>query len=107
LVPTPDGGGYWEVTSAGDVYSFGDAGFSGSLGGARLVAPVVAMVGSTTSGYRLVAADGGVFAFGSATFDGSLGGTVLQAPIVGAASGGAPPDTTGTSAAADRFRRRR
>jgi hypothetical protein len=43
LVPTPDGGGYWEVTSAGDVYSFGDAGFFGSMGDVTLARPIVGM----------------------------------------------------------------
>jgi hypothetical protein len=46
LVPTPDGGGYWEVTSAGDVYSFGDAGFSGSTGDKMLEQPIVAATGA-------------------------------------------------------------
>jgi hypothetical protein len=41
LVPTPSGHGYWLVASDGGVFSFGDAGFYGSLGGTALPARVV------------------------------------------------------------------
>ncbi|MCK4176441.1 hypothetical protein Acit_02920, partial [Aciditerrimonas ferrireducens] len=41
LLSTAGVGGYWEVTSAGDVYSFGDASFFGSAGDLQLAAPVV------------------------------------------------------------------
>ena len=30
---TADGGGYWEVASDGGVFAFGNARFSGSMGG--------------------------------------------------------------------------
>ena len=33
IASTPDGGGYWEVASDGGIFSFGDAGFYGSMGG--------------------------------------------------------------------------
>jgi hypothetical protein len=33
MTSTPDNGGYWFVASDGGVFSFGDAPFSGSLGG--------------------------------------------------------------------------
>jgi hypothetical protein len=39
----PRGLGYWLVGADGGVFSYGDAGFAGSLGGLRLVAPVVAL----------------------------------------------------------------
>jgi hypothetical protein len=37
------GGGYWEVAADGGIFNFGDAGFFGSPGGTRLIAPVVGM----------------------------------------------------------------
>ncbi len=33
IAATTDGGGYWEVASDGGIFSFGDAGFHGSMGG--------------------------------------------------------------------------
>jgi hypothetical protein len=63
------------VAADGGVFSFGDAGFYGSMGGKALDAPVVGMApGPSTGGYWLVAADGGVFSFGGAGFYGSRGG---------------------------------
>jgi len=41
---TPTGAGYWLVDSGGDVFSFGDARFAGSVGGKPLRKPVVAIV---------------------------------------------------------------
>jgi hypothetical protein len=35
------GHGYWLVSSHGGIFSFGDAGFFGSMGGTALVEPVV------------------------------------------------------------------
>ena len=79
IAPTQDQGGYWLVASDGGIFSFGDAGFYGSIPGLgyfpagtpgnvkRLNAPVVGMVPSTDGGgYFMVASDGGVFAFGDA-----------------------------------------
>ena len=63
-------GGYWESTSGGDIYSFGQAPFYGSTGHIALARPIVAMQ-STAGGYRLLASDGGVFCFGDAGFYGS------------------------------------
>jgi hypothetical protein len=40
---TPDGGGYWLVATDGGIFSFGDAGFSGSVGGQPLNAPMTGM----------------------------------------------------------------
>src|SRR5579884_3761892 len=91
--PVWTGAGYWSVTSAGGVFSFGDAGFFGSAGGSRLAAPIVGMAASPDGGgYWLVGADGGVFSFGDAGFFGSAGGSRLAAPIVGMA---ASPDGGG------------
>ncbi len=81
------GGGYWIVGSDGGVFTFGDAGFHGSMGGQRLAAPVAAMASTRSgAGYWLVARDGGIFTFGDAGFHGSMGGQHLDAPVVGMAS---------------------
>ncbi|MDA8375355.1 MAG: hypothetical protein M0Z91_14095, partial [Actinomycetota bacterium] len=73
IAPTPDGKGYWLVASDGGVFSFGDAGFYGSLGGTTLNKPVVGIAPTPDGkGYWLVASDGGVFSFGDAGYLGSL-----------------------------------
>ena len=75
------------VASDGGIFSFGDAGFYGSMGGTRLNAPVVGMASvPDANGYWLVARDGGVFSFGAATFLGSTGGMRLNQPIVAMAA---------------------
>jgi len=48
MAATPNGGGYWLVASDGGVFTFGDAIFSGSLGGMRLNASIVGMAPSAT-----------------------------------------------------------
>ncbi len=81
------GTGYWLVGADGGVFSFGSAGFHGSMGAKHLNAPIVGMAAAPDgNGYWLVGADGGVFSFGSAGFHGSMGGTHLNAPIVGMAA---------------------
>jgi len=85
--------GYWEATRDGGVYAEGTAPFLGSLGGRRLVSPVVGVTATPSGrGYWLAASDGGVFTFGDAGFFGSLGSIHLAAPIVGMA---ASPDGAG------------
>jgi lysophospholipase L1-like esterase len=85
--------GYWEVASDGGIFSFGDAGFFGSMGGQTLNEPIVGMAAlNGRQGYWLVAADGGLFNFGDAGFFGSMGGKTLNEPIVGMA---ATPDGLG------------
>jgi hypothetical protein len=87
MAATPDGGGYWVVSSTGGVYAFGDAHSYGSMSGAPLNAPIVGMAATPSgTGYWLVAADGGIFNFGDASFEGSTGGMRLNAPIVGMAT---------------------
>ena len=87
MVPTPDGSGYWMLSSDGGVFSYGDAAFYGSMGGRPLNAPVVGLAPTADGlGYWLVASDGGIFAFGDATFLGSRGGQPLNKPIVGMAT---------------------
>ena len=41
--PTPSGHGYWEVAADGGIFSFGDAGFYGSMGGTHLNDPIVGL----------------------------------------------------------------
>ncbi|MHB1762353.1 MAG: hypothetical protein ACYCS4_06355, partial [Acidimicrobiales bacterium] len=63
------------VGSNGGVFSFGDAGFYGSLGTLQVTpsSPVVGMAATPDGrGYWLVGSDGGVFAFDS-KFYGSMG----------------------------------
>jgi hypothetical protein len=86
MVPTPDGNGYWMLSSDGGIFAYGDAVFYGSMGGQRLNAPVVGLASTSDGhGYWLVASDGGIFAFGDAVFLGSRGGQALNKPIVGMA----------------------
>jgi hypothetical protein len=82
------GQGYRLVGSDGGVFSFGDAGFHGSLSGTHLSAPVVGIASPDDDGYWLVGADGGVFSFGDAGFHGSMGGKRLTAPVVGITTAG-------------------
>ncbi len=89
IASTPDHGGYWLVATDGGVFSFGDAGFYGSVPGAlkpgqSLNQPIVGIASTADGkGYWMVASDGGVFAFGDAPFWGSMGGKALNKPIVG------------------------
>jgi N-acetylmuramoyl-L-alanine amidase len=87
MASTPDGKGYWLVASDGGIFTFGDAGFYGSEGGAPLNSPVVGVASTPDGkGYWLVASDGGIFTFGDAAFYGSEGGAPLNSPVVGMAS---------------------
>ena len=72
VAATPDGHGYWLVAADGGIFTFGDAGFYGSLGDTVLNQPIVGMAATPDGhGYWLVAADGGIFTFGDAGFYGS------------------------------------
>jgi hypothetical protein len=85
-VPPPPTSGYWITASDGGIFSFGNAGFFGSMGGLALNKPVVGMAATSDSkGYWLVASDGGIFSFGDAGFFGSKGGMALNKPVVGMA----------------------
>lgn len=78
----PDGTGYVETDSRGDVAVFGAATCYGSMTGMTLNKPIVGIaVDRTTGGYWLVASDGGVFAF-NAPFYGSTGSFALNKPVV-------------------------
>jgi subtilase family serine protease len=85
--------GYWTTASDGGVFTFGQVGYYGSMGGVHLDRPVIGMAPTASSkGYWLVASDGGIFAFGDARFFGSTGNVRLDKPIVGMA---ATPDGGG------------
>ena len=86
---TPTSGvGYRLVAADGGIFSFGDAAFFGSMGGAHLNQPIVGMAATPDGkGYWEVAADGGIFSFGDAAFFGSMGGAHLNQPIVGMPAG--------------------
>jgi hypothetical protein len=85
--------GYWTVASDGGIFSFGQMGFYGSMGGKPLTQPIVGMAPTPSSqGYWLVASDGGIFSFGDAGFHGSAGNIRLTKPVVGMA---ATPDGGG------------
>jgi hypothetical protein len=69
MTPTGDDGGYLFVASDGGIFTFGDATFQGSEGGATLDAPIVGTAfDSATGGYWLVGSDGGIFSFGAPFF---------------------------------------
>ena len=72
--PHPTAGGYWLVASDGGIFTYGDAGFYGSMGGHPLNKPIVGMAATPDGhGYWLVASDGGIFTYGDAGFYGSTG----------------------------------
>jgi hypothetical protein len=84
MAATPDGRGYWQVTSDGGIIGFGSAAFLGSMHGRLLQAPIVGMAATPDGrGYWLVGYDGGVFAFGTAAYYGSTGDKPLTAVIAG------------------------
>ena len=67
MAPTPSGKGYWLVASDGGIFTFGDAGFSGSLGRAKLNGRIVGMAPTPTGkGYWLAGSGGEISAFGDA-----------------------------------------
>ena len=71
----------------GGVFSFGDAGWYGSLGALHLYAPIVGMAATPDGGgYWLVAGDGGVFTFGDAGWYGSASGAGINTNVVGMAA---------------------
>ncbi len=96
VVPPP-ATGYTLVASDGGIFTYGTAGFYGSMGGKPLNQPIVGMAeaptgqgtgssGAASGGYWLVASDGGIFSFGSSQFYGSMGGKPLNQPVVGMAA---------------------
>ena len=83
----PSGRSYWEAATDGGIFSFGGAGYHGSMGGTPLNKPVVDVASTPDGkGYWEAATDGGIFSFGDAGFLGSMGGTPLNKPVVGLAA---------------------
>ncbi len=100
MAATPDGLGYWLVTSTGKVTPFGSARWHGDASAVHLSRPVVSMAATADGGgYWLAASDGGVFTFGDAVFHGSAGGLAWlcrcrrSAPTWQPAATGWPPAT--------------
>jgi hypothetical protein len=92
-LPFTDDNGYVLSGSDGGIFTFGDAGYFGSMGNKHLNAPIVGIASTPDQdGYWLVASDGGIFTFGDAGYFGSMGNKHLNAPIVGIAS---TPDGNG------------
>ena len=91
------GTGYWLVTSAGQVYSYGGATYFGGMAGRHLNKPIVGIASTSDGkGYWLIASDGGVFSFGDARFAGSKGALGTVSPVV---SGVAVQQSGGTGPA--------
>jgi hypothetical protein len=86
IAGTPDGGGYYEVTSSGEVLPFGSATYAGDAEDLVLGGRVVGIAADPDGeGYWLAGADGGVFSY-EAAFPGSVAHLTLRAPVVGVAS---------------------
>jgi len=90
MVRTPDGGGYYILDAAGQVFAYGNANSSlggtpaGSAGGFD---PATAIFDTADGGgYWIATALGKVYDFGDAPSDGDMTGTQLNGPII-AASG--------------------
>jgi Peptidase family M23 len=72
MAPTHSGQGYWLVASDGGIFTFGDARFYGSLGGAPRQHPIVGMIPTPNGqGYWMFGNDGDVMNFGSGGWWGS------------------------------------
>jgi len=87
VAPSHPVSGYWMGASDGGIFTFGGAGFDGSMGARPLNQPVVGIAGRRGGGgYWMVARDGGIFTFGDASFFGSAGAIKLNSPITGMAA---------------------
>jgi hypothetical protein len=85
MAATADGKGYWEVASDGGIFTFGDAGFYGSLGGVPQSRLIVGMAGTADGkGYWLTNSNGAVTTFGDAPYWGSAPQFLVE-PVVGIA----------------------
>ncbi len=82
--PPAAGGGYWLVTSAGSVFSYGDAFLYGSVSSGQLNGGTVVAIAATSDGlgYWLASSTGQVFAFGDAHGHGSVGKKRLSGTII-------------------------
>jgi cell wall-associated NlpC family hydrolase len=67
MAPTPDDHGYWLLASDGGVFTFGDAPYAGSSGGAPAADPAERIVPSNSgNGYWIEDQNGSVQTFGEA-----------------------------------------
>ena len=83
IAMTPGNRGYYELSSYGGVFAYGDATWYGSAAGRHLPTHFVAMaVTPSGHGYYLVSAAGNVLSYGDAHFMGSTAGRGLP-PIAG------------------------
>ncbi|HUY85932.1 MAG TPA: IPT/TIG domain-containing protein, partial [Acidimicrobiales bacterium] len=82
MAVTPDGKGYWLVSSKGSVYSFGDANYFGSRGSSVYAPPVLGIAVADSNGYWLVDTAGNVFSYGDAGVYGSVT-QALQSQVAG------------------------
>ena len=103
IAETSTGKGYWLVGADGGVFTYGDAGYFGSVPASRpRSSPPRSSAWRpppTGKGYWLVGADGGVFAFGDAGYYGSLRSLHVTPPLPSWASPPRPPArATGSSA---------
>jgi hypothetical protein len=89
MAPTPSGTGYWLVAADGGLFSFGNAGYLGSVPGQGIAGqpPIVGLSPTPDGGgYWIAGAGGSVYAYGNAAYFGSIGSTRLVAPIVAVAA---------------------
>ena len=79
--------GYWIVSSAGQLVSFGNLPNAGGATSRALRSPILGVSARPSGrGYWLYSGDGGVFCFGDAKFHGSTGSEKLNQPIIGMAA---------------------
>jgi len=80
IASTPNGKGYWVVTSGGYVKAFGDAKFYGDPPAIGVHPHDITAIAPTLDGhgYWLIGKDGGMFSFGDARFHGSIPGLHLH-----------------------------
>jgi len=83
MASTPDGHGYWLVSSDGGVFAFGDAGFHGAARSRPFNGGVKGIASSNASGaYWITNTAGSVAAYGTGVNFGSVDAP-LTVPIVG------------------------
>ena len=87
IAAAKNGGGYWLVNAAGEVFTFGDASFYGPTANLDAKAPIAGMALTPDDrGYWLVAQNGQVYSFGDAKFYGPKVQLHLPAPIAAMAA---------------------
>jgi hypothetical protein len=81
MAPTPDGKGYWLLSSQGAIFSYGDAVYHGGANVGGLSGGETA-VGVTPTpdgkGYWILANDGAVFSYGDAAYQGGANGSLTN-----------------------------